>query len=688
MPPVPRIPAPRIPVLALSFARLFWGVAAVGAIVVVGAVLVFDATPANDIDSFAAQLNQHSLSALERRLATIDEQLLTLAQPSLRTGVGAVGYRSITSHDKFHPEWIQIALSEAISIDQVVLVPTIWRDTVNGFRADGFPVEFCVRVGVADDTAGTVVGRYGADDHLLPRIAPVVVSFPPTVASWVRVEATTLSPRGWDGKHIMQLSEVLVFSGSDNVALRQSVQVSSTDQSDRGLPRHKDYLVDGFIPYLMDAHDGEQSLAFVSGDYTGKQPLISIDLGTPLPLNRIHLHATDLSDNVPQALPDDFGIPRSLIIEGSNDPDFSNPVQLCDYQATSVYDIGPIIMRRFPTMTCRYVRMIVIAPNSHSIGGETESRIGFAEIEVFSQGINVALGRPASVNLDPDLSSRSAATLTDGNNLYGRILPIREWFSELAMRHELETERPLVAGELNRRYRQQKANLIRLSWLAGLLAFIVVCTILVERTIRQRAVFRTRERIAADLHDELGANLHAIGLLGDLAQATADSPDQLRSLLQRVRVLTERSGAATRYCSNMLDSEGLFGDLMEDMQRTSGRLMADLDHELTFEGEDYVRQLKPRIRIDLFLFYKECLTNILRHSHATHVVTRLKADGKELILIVTDNGCGLSDSQISRIPMSLSRRARLAGAHVSAGRLADGGTNITLRLRTKTFGVL
>ena len=48
----------------------------------------------------------------------------------------------------------------------------------------------------------------------------------------------------------------------------------------------------------MDAHEGEQSLAFVSGDCTGKIPIISIDLGTTLPLSRIHLHATDLHDEL------------------------------------------------------------------------------------------------------------------------------------------------------------------------------------------------------------------------------------------------------------------------------------------------------------------------------------------------------------------------------------------------------
>lgn len=642
----------------------------------------------DDPQSPSSHVSQLSQSVLEFRLATIDKQLSSLAQPSLRTGVGAVGYRSIAKFDRADDEWIQIELADRVYIDEVVLVPTIWRDTDKGFRADGFPLDFRIRVGLETDKQGTVVAEYAAEDPLLPRVAPVVIPFPATEASWMRLEADTLSPRGWDGMYLLQLSEIVIFSGFENVALRQTVKVSSSDQTSRGLPRHPDYLVDGFIPYLMDAHDGEQSLAFVSRDFGGKMPVISIDLEKTQPINCVHLHATDLSDNVPQALPDGFGIPRSLIIQGANDPDFSDPVTLCKYQMESVYDVGPIIMRRFPEVRCRYVRLIAIEPHVHIDGGASEKRIGFAEIELLAKGINVALGRPVNSNLEPDLSTRSIAAITDGNNLYGRILPIREWFDQLAMRHDLETDRPMIVAELNKRYRRQKTILVRLSWLASLLGFTAVCTILVERAVRQRAIFRTRERIAADLHDELGANLHAIGLLGDLAQATADSPEQLRSIFRRIRALTERSGAATRYCSNMLESEGLFGDLMKDMQRTSSRLLADLDHEISMEGEEFVRQLKPRIRVDLFLFYKECLTNILRHSHATQVKTQMKADPSGLTLMVTDNGCGLNDSQINRIPKSLSRRARLAGANVTAGRLPDGGTKITLRLRTKKFGVL
>ena len=66
-----------------------------------------------------------------------------------------------------------------------------------------------------------------------------------------------------------------------------------------------------------------------------------------------------------------------------------------------------------------------------------------------------------------------------------------------------------------------------------------------------------RERFAADLHDELGANIHTIGLLGDLARDT-DSPEERQELLERSRFFTERSGNAIRNWSQVLGSTWAF----------------------------------------------------------------------------------------------------------------------------------
>ncbi|MFC1766541.1 sensor histidine kinase, partial [Planctomycetota bacterium] len=100
--------------------------------------------------------------------------------------------------------------------------------------------------------------------------------------------------------------------------------------------------------------------------------------------------------------------------------------------------------------------------------------------------------------------------------------------------------------------------------------------------------------------------------------------------------------------------------------------------------------LKPRKRIDLFFFYKECLTNIIRHSGATQVTAQVTATNKAIRLTVTDNGHGMKVATTNNnngVPSSLKRRARLLGARVSAEHPEGKGMHIVLKLKTRQFGV-
>lgn len=633
-----------------------------------------------------SRLRGLSLSELEQNLLTVDHELNQLASLSLLSGVGSVGYRSKAQSSPTEQESIQIDLGDEVTIDQIVLVPTLWRDTKTGFRADGFPREFRIIAGTASDSVGTVVATYGSSTRLLPRTAPLVISFPDTLASWVRVETTLMSPRAWDGKYIFQLAEVLVFSGEENVALRKPVQISSPEGTG-GLGWDNEYMVDGFVPYLMDAAEGEQSLAFVSKANIGEQPTITFDLGESLPLDRIHYHVTDLSDTVPQSISDGFGVPRHFILEGANQPDFSDAVRLVEYNMESTYDVGPIIMRRFPVRTCRHVRLTAVEPFINSLENDKGSQFGAAEIELFSKGLNVARGNLTQTNFSVDSPGRSLASLTDGRNLYGKILPVRDWLNQLARRHDLEAERPVITTELDIRHLRQKTNLNRLGWLAVLLAAGIVSIILIERIRRMRQIARIRERLAADLHDELGANLHTIGLLSDLAADAGDSSTELATLHRRIRSETERSGIAVRHCSDMLSAKGLYTDILADMQRASNRIMAKLEHEIAITGEEHLKALLPRTRADLFLFYKECLVNISRHSAATRYTTELTAGKDHVHMKVSDNGRGLDIAEKDGVPASLKRRAKLLGAKVIVKNPPEGGTSIQLNLKTRKWGI-
>ncbi|MFZ9838440.1 MAG: sensor histidine kinase [Opitutaceae bacterium] len=623
------------------------------------------------------------LDHLERRLEQIDSQLSRLADYSLSGGIGPIGFRSHPNDVPNHPEWIEVRFGRIVALDEIVLVPTIRRDTTNGFQADAFPQALRVFGGTGQERDGRLIAEFCGDSGLLPRIAPLVIPCRGMQAEWVRVEATTLSLRAFDRKYVFQLAEVLAFSGQENVALRKLVRSSSGNNPALAPGWAESYVVDGVLPYLMAAASGTGSVAYVNQFDLGDSPAFSIDLETVQRLNRVHLHAIDQSNTVPQAFAGEFGIPKLLRIEGSCESDFSDARALVEIHCATLYDAGPILMWEFPPVDCRYVRIRAMEHNASALYGPIGERFGFAEIELFSGDRNAALYKPVTATFNPDSGTRRLSHLTDGMNYYGTILPVREWLSQLAERNDLERERPIVTGEIDRRHATHRKQLTAVVWLAAVLGLSVIGIALASRIQRQRAIEQTRNRIAADLHDELGADLHAVGLVTDLARSAAPNDEKLLGLLQRARSLTERAAKAARHCTNLLEAPGLFGDLADDMRRAAERLLADLEHQLEIEQSDLWRTLPLRARTDLLLFYQECLTNIIRHSGATRAETHLHIIDGKIHLSVRDNGQGLR----GEIPTSLERRARLLGAELSAQRLSPNGLQVDLYLKLRRFAL-
>ena len=51
-------------------------------------------------------------------------------------------------------------------------------------------------------------------------------------------------------------------------------------------------------------------------------------------------------------------------------------------------------------------------------------------------------GRELSAGFEPIQHHNTPALLTDGANVFGKIIATRDWIEQLALRHDLETERP------------------------------------------------------------------------------------------------------------------------------------------------------------------------------------------------------------------------------------------------------
>ena len=191
-------------------------------------------------------------------------------------------------------------------------------------------------------------------------------------------------------------------------------------------------------------------------------------------------------------------------------------------------------------------------------------------------------------------------------------------------------------------------------WLAGMggIATLAGMTLLWarRRTARQMAVMREqaalaeeRARIARDIHDDLGASLTHIALLGELAQGSFDRPEQARAhvddMFRAVSKLTRTVDEVVWALNPANDTLARFGSYLGDFAQEFLQA-AGIDCRLSFPAQWPDLSLPPKTRHHLFLVVKEALHNIASHSGANTVRMEILIDGKRLRMTVSDNGRG------------------------------------------------
>jgi ligand-binding sensor domain-containing protein/signal transduction histidine kinase len=164
-----------------------------------------------------------------------------------------------------------------------------------------------------------------------------------------------------------------------------------------------------------------------------------------------------------------------------------------------------------------------------------------------------------------------------------------------------------------------------------------------ERLKLQQSMDQERQRIAADIHDELGAGLTEISLLGDGlrrdSQRVTSAEEVARQISTRARALTRSMDEVVWAINPRNDTLESFLTYLnhfaqEYLNRAGVRCRFDLPMELP------ELPLSSEARHHLYLASKEVLHNIVKHAGATEVWIRLGLDGRGFTLEIEDNGKG------------------------------------------------
>jgi two-component system sensor histidine kinase UhpB len=201
----------------------------------------------------------------------------------------------------------------------------------------------------------------------------------------------------------------------------------------------------------------------------------------------------------------------------------------------------------------------------------------------------------------------------------------------------------------------------------------------------ERVKEQERGHVAREIHDDLGGTLTAAKIdlawirsrLGPGQKVLAEKTDAMETLLDSA---IEATGRISRSLRPPVLDYGVAAAI--EWQVKEFRKRMDITCDFLCSREDIV--LDREYSTALFRIFQETLTNIAKHAGASHVDISLEDDGNEVLLTVTDDGCGIDGRNMHKIGSygirGMQERAGFLGGTIAISGASGAGTQVRVRL--------
>jgi signal transduction histidine kinase len=189
---------------------------------------------------------------------------------------------------------------------------------------------------------------------------------------------------------------------------------------------------------------------------------------------------------------------------------------------------------------------------------------------------------------------------------------------------------------------------------------------------QQEALERERARIARDLHDQLGANLTQVSLLGEMVETDKNLPEEVEAHAKQISQTARLTSAAL---DEIVWAANPSNDTLDSLVSYACKYaqeyfaLAGLSYRLDAPGNLPATPIPPDIRHNVFLAFKESINNVVKHAKATAVKVRLVLEPQRFTFEIEDNGRGL--------PPNATEKGR-NGLHNMRKRMEDVGGEFTV----------
>lgn len=237
-------------------------------------------------------------------------------------------------------------------------------------------------------------------------------------------------------------------------------------------------------------------------------------------------------------------------------------------------------------------------------------------------------------------------------------------------------------------------------WAIAAALLLVAATVYIVVRYRLAAAARTyamRDRIAADLHDEVGSSLSNIAMFGELLRDHGnEQPPRVQHMLERItsnsaKALESMNDIVWNVNSRFDGSEHLLARMRAYAVQASEAKGFQLRFDTTGPMERL--QLDMEQRKNVYLVLKEAVNNAAKYSACSVLDIHLHTTGRGLQLTVTDDGIGFDRATVkpdgggNGLP-NMEERARHTGGVLTIQSTPGKGTTIRFELPPVASSVL
>lgn len=160
----------------------------------------------------------------------------------------------------------------------------------------------------------------------------------------------------------------------------------------------------------------------------------------------------------------------------------------------------------------------------------------------------------------------------------------------------------------------------------------------------QNRMQHIRNKIAQDLHDDIGSTLSSISILSDLAirgNSSSQTIETMNEILDSSLMLMERMDDIVWSINPRNDS---LENLLMRVRHFATTLFEakGVDYTIDIARNIHEVRLPMDYRQHIYLILKEAINNLVKYAHATQAIIEVRFDKHHLTLTVRDNGCGFN----------------------------------------------